>query len=255
MGSAVDRIALATRVRTAHGDAWQVEGQARRAYGGGTHLVRGARLMASGLPTPKWNNADITAADADLDAVAAWYADRDLPWEVRVPLELDLAVGDYLFTKRCFGLEQPDALAVARPSDIVVRRAGPADLDTYVAIDAAVFADDPALTRRWVAPVFGSAGFAHWLAREGGTPVGVVCAILSDDGAGPAAMLTGLGGLAAWRGRGVEHELLRVAVRSAFAAGATLAHAYATGDAGAAWLQSCGFVEVPGFAVRVVRRS
>ena len=71
MPSTHDPGSLTARVRAAHGNAWQVEGRARRAYGGGAHAVRGARLMASGLPTPKWNNADITSADVDLDAVAA----------------------------------------------------------------------------------------------------------------------------------------------------------------------------------------
>ena len=253
MGVLDDRAGLAARVRTAHGDAWQVEGRARRAHGGGTHEVRGARLMASGLPTPKWNNADVTAADADLDAVAAWYAARDLPWGVRVPVELDLAVGERLFTKRAFGLERADVLQGAGAMGVLVRRAGPADLEAYDATDAAVFGDDPALTHRWNAPVLGLVGFEHWLALEGDKPVGVVCTVLSDDRAGPAAMLTGLGALPSRRGQGVEDELLGVAARSAFAAGARLMHTYATGEAGAAWLRSRGFVEAPGFAVYVVR--
>ena len=41
------------RVRTAHGDGWQVEGWARQVHGGGAQVVRGPRLMASGLPTPR----------------------------------------------------------------------------------------------------------------------------------------------------------------------------------------------------------
>src|SRR5215211_6122729 len=137
-------------------------GRWRGARGGGTHEVRGARLMASGLPTPKWNNADVTAADADLDAVAAWYAARDLPWGIRVPVELDVAVGERLFTKRAFGLERADVLQVAGATDVLVRRAGPADLEAYDATDAAVFGDDPALTYRWNAPVLGLVGFEHW---------------------------------------------------------------------------------------------
>jgi N-acetylglutamate synthase-like GNAT family acetyltransferase len=253
MGVPADRGSLAARVRTAHGDAWQVEGRARRAHGGGTYRVRGARLMASGLPTPKWNNADITAADVDLEAVAAWYATRALPWGIRLPVELDRAVGERLFTKRAFGLERPDALRVAAAGSMRVRRAGPADLDAYVATDAAAFGEDVALTRDWNAPVVGLPAFAHWLALEGETPVGVVCTVRSDEWAGPAAMVTGLGVRAPWRDRGVEEDLLREAVQSAFDAGVRLVHAYATGDVGAAWLQARGFREVPGFAVRVVR--
>lgn len=62
---------LTALVRTALADAWEVEGRAREPYGGGWARMRGARLMASGIPQAKWNNADITAADADLEAVSA----------------------------------------------------------------------------------------------------------------------------------------------------------------------------------------
>jgi hypothetical protein len=98
------------RVRTAHGDGWQVEGWARQVHGGGAQVVRGARLMASGLPTPIWNNADIEALDVDLEAIAAWYLARDVPWGVRLPSEWDLAIGQPLFTKRCQSTSDADSI-------------------------------------------------------------------------------------------------------------------------------------------------
>jgi hypothetical protein len=57
-------------VRTAHADAWQAEGRLREPYGGGACAVRGARAMASGIRTPKWNNADVTHEQVDLEAAA-----------------------------------------------------------------------------------------------------------------------------------------------------------------------------------------
>jgi len=250
-------VTLTTRVRAAHGDAWQVEGQARVPYGGGVYAVRGARLMASGIPTPKWNNADVSSADVDLDAMSAWYAARDLPWGVRVPVEIDLAIGEPLFTKRCFGLAKLDAHPAIAAADLLVRRAGPEDLEAYIATDAAVFDDDPALTRRWVVPVFGRAEFEHWLAFGDGMPVGVACTVHSSAWAGPAAMLTGVGVLP-WRRdgraeRSVERALIAAALESAFAAGATLAHAYAGDEGEARLLRASGFTEVSGLTVRVVR--
>src|SRR5215207_9538957 len=95
---------LGELVRTAHADAWQVEGRLRERYGGGVYAVRGARAMASGIRTPKWNNADVTHEQVDLEALRAWYGSRGMPWGLRVPLELSLAVGEPLFVKRCMGL-------------------------------------------------------------------------------------------------------------------------------------------------------
>lgn len=118
---------------------------------------------------------------------------------------------------------------------------------------AEAFGDDPALAGQWIAPVLGANRFSHWLARANGIPVGVGCTVRSDDRAGPAAMLTGLGVLPRWRGRGVQEHLLRAALASAFADGATLAHAYASDVGEAEFLLTSGFVEVPSFLVRVVR--
>jgi GNAT superfamily N-acetyltransferase len=245
--------ALGTRVRLAHADAWQVEGRARLAHGGGAHAVRGARLMASGLPTPKWNNADIEALDVDLQTMAAWYAARNVPWGVRVPAGWDLPIGQPVFTKRCFGRQLTAALPPPIAGGIQVQRAGVADFDAYVATDAAVFGDDPVLTGQWVAPVLGASRFAHWLARADGTPVGVACTVRSDERAGPAVMVTGVGVLPPWRGQGIEKQLLQPALWSAFAGGAMLAHAYASDADEAEFLQASGFLEVPALVVRVVR--
>ena len=90
-------------VRTAHADAWQEEGRLREPHGGGVCAVQGARAMASGIRTPKWNNADVTHDQVDIKTLSAWYAARDMPWGLRVPLELSLAVGEPLFVKRCMG--------------------------------------------------------------------------------------------------------------------------------------------------------
>jgi hypothetical protein len=95
---------LGDMVRSAHADAWQAEGRLRQRHGGGVCAVRGARAMASGIRTPKWNNADVTHEQIDIEALSAWYAARGRPWSLRIPLELSLAVGEPLFVKRCMGL-------------------------------------------------------------------------------------------------------------------------------------------------------
>ena len=46
--------ALAERVWSAHGDAWQAEGRLRQSRGGGAVALPGIRLMSSGLPHAQW---------------------------------------------------------------------------------------------------------------------------------------------------------------------------------------------------------
>ena len=251
---------LAARVRAAHGDAWEVEGHAREGAGGGVGAVRGARLMASGIPTPKWNNADITEPVPDLEAIAAWYAARDLPWGMRVPVKIDLPVGEVIGPKRCFGLG-PDGLArmveqvqTEASERVRVRLLGRGELEAAVAAEAALFGDADGYARRWIEPVFGHASFVHWVAYEGERPVGVACTVRSDGLAGPAAMLTGLEVTPSWAERGLAENLVLAAAATAFEGGAELVHAHPMDPAEADLLLRCGFLEVPGFMVRVMRR-
>ena len=58
---------LDARVRTAHADAWAVEGVLREPYGGAVATLRGIRVMASGLAHPQWNGADVTGPYSDLE--------------------------------------------------------------------------------------------------------------------------------------------------------------------------------------------
>ncbi|HEX2400992.1 MAG TPA: hypothetical protein VHJ79_13575 [Mycobacterium sp.] len=71
---------------TAHADAWQEIGRWRDTTGGGVARLAGVWLMASGLPHPQWNNGDVFAPElVDIGAVGRWFAERGVPWGVRVP--------------------------------------------------------------------------------------------------------------------------------------------------------------------------
>jgi hypothetical protein len=237
---------LTALVRTAHADAWEVEGRVREPYGGGWARMRGARLMASGIPQAKWNNADITAADADLEAVSAWYDARDVPWGLRVPLGLEVALGRPLFIKRCVGIVA-GAFVPLEPS-AVVRRARADEFDLVARLDAAPFGGDLEQSGAWVAPQLGAPGFRHWIVEARG-PAGLATTVRSDGDAGPAVYLTGVGAF----DRGGLDALVTTAVAAAFADGARLVHANPDDDAEAARLARLGGVEVAGFEVRVVR--
>jgi hypothetical protein len=243
------------RVRAAHADAWEAEGRARVASGGGAARVRGARLMASGLPFPKWNNADVTGADLDVAAVRRWYAQRAVPWGLRVPVELAVDLGRPLFVKRCFGLRRPEFRPAMPPPGLLPRRAGGTDSGGwFAAAEAAAFGDPVEVAAAWVGPVFGCRGFEHWVAQRDGEVAAVATAVWSEGDAGPAVMLTGLGGLEG--AAAVLPALAGAVLAHAFEAQPqVLAHCHAEPGEDVSWLATLGFSEVPGLLVRVVREE
>ncbi len=243
---------LGSRARTAHGDAWQAHGRLRAHTGGGATEIPGARLMASGLPHPAWNNADLTDGDVDVAALVAWYADRRVPWGIRVPPGVQVDLGRPLFHKRC-AVVLPQALQrVPAPAGVAVRRAGREDLERYAVADATAFDEDLDLTRRWIEPMLGHPSCTLWLAEAAGEVVGVASVLRTDDRAGPAAYLTGVGFVPDWAGRESTRALTAVAAEAALADGADVVHTNPDDDDEVAALASLGFVEVPGFDVRLV---
>ena len=262
MTTHLPRHELGELVRTAHGDAWQAEGRLREPYGGGACAVRGARAMASGIRTPKWNNADVTHEQVDLEALSVWYGSRGMPWGLRVPLEISLAVGEPLFVKRCMGLlASSGAESALRPLDraggVQVRRIRADERDRFVTLEVAAFGDDLTTTRAGLAPQFGVAGFDHWVAELAGTTVGLATSVQSDELAGPAVMVTGMAALA-----GADAGLVKAQLSAQISAqavpagpGATLVHVYPDDDEEAAAFAAVGFIEVPGFLVRLVQSA
>lgn len=244
----------ADRVRTAHGDAWAAEGRAREAVGGGVLRVPDARAMASGIPLPAWNNADITGPEPDLEQLRAWYERLGMPWGMRVPVELDLTVGQPLFVKRCFGATSATLPGPNGSEGLVIRRARPEELGRFVDAEVAMFGQPADVTRRFIEPVFGHDGFEHWFAFRDERTVAVATLVLSDGEAGRAAMLTGLAAM--------PDEASSRTVLAAAALTATLErdpdrllHVHADPDDDPEELSGLGFQEVPGFVVRLVVES
>ena len=181
-------------VRRAHGDAWQVEGLLRESVGGGVGRVRGARLMASGIDHPQWNNADVDDPEsADVVGMREWYAARSVPWGVRVPAGAPWSHGRFLFRKRLMGLALfaralPPRTSVA---GLVIRRAGPDDLNAVSHVDLIGFPSAPMLERQWIQPHLSSPAVEVALAELSGEPVGTAYTVRSDGWAGPALYLAG----------------------------------------------------------------
>jgi GNAT superfamily N-acetyltransferase len=240
-------------VRTAHGDAWQVEGLLREPFGGGVGRVRRARLMASGIDHPQWNNADVDDPESvDVVGMREWYTARSVPWGVRVPAGVPWSYGRFLFDKRLMGVAlSARGLARASFAGLVIRRAGPEDLDAVLHVDLVGFPSAPTLERQWIQPHLSSPAVEVALAVMSGEPVGTAYTVRSDGWAGPALYLAGVTVLPEARRRGIAGAVSSWLLRRGATAGARLAHLHPDSDQAARVYARLGFVEVDGFDVYV----
>jgi GNAT superfamily N-acetyltransferase len=232
---------LPARVRTAHADARAVEGTARVADGGGAVTLRGIRVMASGLPQAQFNSAVVTGPDVDLDGARAFYAERDLPWGALVPAGMAWGAGRAVGSLPLMGVSRG---GLQRPPDVpglVLRTAGPDDLETVLRIDTTAFDSDPDEFRPWTEPHLRGGPFATAVAELDGEPVGTAFTVRSTGAAGPAVYLAGVAVLAPARGRGIAAAMSAYLLESAFADGARLAHLHAESDAAARVYSRLGF--------------
>jgi len=232
---------LEARVRTAHADAWAVEGILREPYGGGAATLPGIRLMASGLPHPQWNSADVTGPGADLAAARAFYAERGVRWGVRVPSGMTWRAGRHLFRMSLMGLTARELRPSAPVPGLTVRAAIPDDLETVLAIDTSAFGSDPDEYRPWIEPHLSAPAITVALAELEGDPVGTAYTVRSDGAAGPAAFLAGVAVLEGARRRGIAGAMSAWLLARSFGDGARLAHLHPDTDAAARVYSRLGF--------------
>lgn len=243
---------LTDRVRTAHGDAWQLEGTLRTAYGGGVAALPGIRLMASGIPAPQWNNGDVTdPALVDLDAVRQWYGDLRVPWGVRVPLGAQWPHGRHLFRKRCMAVPIGDFRPAPTGSAVEVVAAGPDDLPRFATVDAEAFGSALDLALRWVQPHLTEERVVNAMALVDGEPVGVATGVRTSGAGGECVAVFGVGVLPGARRRGIGALLSTYALGWGFASGADLGWLNPDTDEAARLYERLGFVETGGFDIYV----
>ena len=117
-------------VRVAHADVWEAHGRHREAYGGGAIRLAGVRLMAAGLPHPQWNSGDVIHPESvDIEAVRRWYADKRVPFGLRLPAGDNWGYGRYLLSRGLMALDPSQFRAVDLPVDVSLRAATPEDVD------------------------------------------------------------------------------------------------------------------------------
>jgi GNAT superfamily N-acetyltransferase len=207
--------------------------------------------MASGLPHPQWNNGDVTAADADLEGARAFYAERGVPWGVRVPAEMEWQHGRLLFRKRLMGVTAADFHPAPAVEALEIRPAQRGDLDDVVRVGAAAFEEAPEVERSWTTPHIGADGITVAVATVDGVPVGTGGAVQTSGWAGPCVYVAGVAVVESARGRGIAAAITSWLSARGFAAGAELAHLHPDNDAGARLFARLRYVETPGLDVYV----
>ena len=238
-------------VRTAHGDAWQALGGLFEGRGGATATHHGVRLMASGLPHPQWNSADVSAVDADIAAAQRFYG--ALPWGVRVPAGMEWAHGRHLLSQRLMGLRAPGFRPAPMPAGLSVPVAGGADLDAVVAVDAAAFGTDADASRPWFEALLTAPAAVVTVAcalAQGRTVAGGY-AVATDAVAGPSVFIAAIAVLPEYRRRGFGAAVSSWLLRRGFDAGAKLAHLQPDDERAARLYGRLGFVETAGLDIYV----
>ncbi len=237
-------------VRQAHGDAWQAVGTASFGKGGGVRELPGVRLMATGLPHPQWNNGDIhDPAVVDLDQVREWYARLEMPWGVRIPAGADWPHGHQLFRKRLMGAV-PSSF---RPSDPVtgleLRPAGPADLESILAVDVVAFREPPEVERPWLQRLLDHPGTTLAVATLDEAVVATGSVLRSEGWAGSAGYVAGIAVEPDVRHRGIGAAVTTWLMVQA--GDVALWHLHPDTDAAARIYQRLGFAEVEGLDIYV----
>ena len=177
---------------------WQLQGALRA----GAAELRDVRVASSGLPSASWNNGDVHGPDPDLEGARDFFG--AVPWGVRVPAGAPFAHGRLALRLRLMGLDRADFRPAPRVRGLELREAGPADLDTVVALDAAAFGvHDLELSRRFFAPQLESASIRTIIGQLGAEPVATGFSVRTDGWAGPALGLAGVAVLPAVRRRGI----------------------------------------------------
>lgn len=244
--------AFARRMWTAHADSWQQLAEVRAAGGGAWTELPGVRLMASGLPHPHWNNADVTDSSlVRIDDVRGWYREHGVPWGARVPTRMPWTHGRLVLSQRLMGQTREQLAPTAPVDGVTVRAAGPDDLERVLAVDAQAFGGDVDTARPWLAPMLDHPSMTVALAVDDRGPVGTGYVVCSDGHAGPAAYVGGVAVLERARRRGIGGAISGWLLDHGYAAGARVATLQPDTDGAARVYSRLGFVPAGGFDIYV----
>ena len=221
---------------------WRDDASARPA--GEWTVIDGVQLHTTGLAPRHWNGA-LVSRPADLarvvPLVAAWFEEREKPWGLLVPAELELTPpGLAHVSDQGVMLLRLAELRAAPPLDqIVVTDRGPAA--DVARVQSEAFGDPYDVTFAFVEPTLGPGAAPPQqtlTAYDGDEPVGCGTVAFLDGVAG----IYGVGVRDAWRRRGIGAALTAMCLQRAAAAGCDLAYLNPS-DLGRGVYAALGFVD------------
>jgi GNAT superfamily N-acetyltransferase len=213
-----------------------------RRPGGDWADLGGVHVHTTGLAPRQWNGAHVTRpldVDPIVPRVAEWFAERDKPWGVLIPAELELTPSELThLTDQPVMLLKLDALQPAPlPTGIAVTdRAPTADV---AQVQSEAFGDPYDVTRAFVGPTLGAGAAPPQqtvVAYDGPEPVGCATAARMGD-------VVGVYGVAVrekWRRRGIGAALTHTVLAHARGLGCDLAYLNPS-DVGVGMYSSLGF--------------
>jgi ribosomal protein S18 acetylase RimI-like enzyme len=222
------------RQRAATVAVWRAD-VATRPGGAATQLPDVA-VHTTGLPVVHWNGAHVTGPRPALDAAAAWFAARSMPWAVLVPEDAAYDPGTGLVTTQRVMLrglaELPSLPALAYRWD---------DGDGAAAVQHEAF--DDALARDFVLPKLVNPSCAVVTAHDG-RAVATATLVVVDG----VAAVYGVGTLVAYRRQGWGRAVTLAVLHEAVRRGCDLAFLNPS-DLGYGVYRELGFTDAPGWRV------
>lgn len=219
------------RQRAATVEVWRAD-VATRPHGGWAQLPDVA-VHTTGIPVRHWNGAHVTGPEPDLDAAAAWFAERGMPWAVLVPDESSWRPPTALITRQRVMLRDLDDLPAVPALDLRWD-----DGETAADVQRQAFGDD--LTGEFVLPKLANPSCAVVTAAAAATATLVV--------AQGVAAVFGVATLPGHRRRGLGAAVTLAVMHEARARGCDLAYLNPS-DLGYGVYARLGFVDAPGWRV------
>jgi len=199
--------------------------------------LRDLAVHTTGLPVRPWNGAHVTGPEPDVNAAAAWFRERGMPWAVLVPEEHHLRPGPLITTQRVM-LRDLDDLPPVPDLDLRWGDAAAGQLQQEV------FGDD--LAADFVAPKLVNDACAVVTAYDG-QPVSSATLVVVDG----VAAVYGVGTLEAHRGRGLGRAVTLAVMHEGRRRGCDLAFLNPS-DLGYGVYAHLGFTDAPGWRVHAL---
>jgi GNAT superfamily N-acetyltransferase len=222
------------RQRAATVAVWRAD-VATRAHGDWAQL-QDVAVHTTGIAVGQWNGAHVTGPQPDLTAAGDWFAARQMPWAVLVPVESPYRPPTELITEQRVMLRQ---LADLPPTPDLELSWD--DGEGAVLVQQRVFGDE--LAREFVLPKLVNPSCGVVTAHEGG-PIATATLVVADR----VAAVFGVATLSSHRRHGLGAAVTVAVLHEARARGCDLAYLNPS-DLGYGLYARLGFEDAPGWRV------